>query len=164
MLRCSIGLQRPSVDAIVGQLIAAGVAQHVRVRLDAKISYRPRPAKSGAGTNHDPGPCIPGHSQPIICGLRWHRLFTPQEPVWREPVPIIPRAKMSSAKTPASGLSASRVSKSPPNLSRTFFKTEISGCLLVRQVRQRIGAQKRRLTGQRRLAEPERFFRLEGIR
>jgi hypothetical protein len=34
-----VGLQRPRIDAVICELIAAGVAQHVSVRLDAEISY-----------------------------------------------------------------------------------------------------------------------------
>ena len=34
-----VSLERPRIDAIIRKLVAAGVAEHVCVRLDAKISY-----------------------------------------------------------------------------------------------------------------------------
>jgi hypothetical protein len=35
-----VGLERSRIDTVICELIAAGVAQHVRVRLDAKVSRR----------------------------------------------------------------------------------------------------------------------------
>ena len=32
-----VSLQRPRIDAVIRELVAAGVAQHVRVRLDAEL-------------------------------------------------------------------------------------------------------------------------------
>jgi hypothetical protein len=37
-----VSLQRPRVDAVIGELVAAGVAQHVGVRLDAELGRERR--------------------------------------------------------------------------------------------------------------------------
>jgi len=35
-----VGLQRPRIDPVIRQLVAAGVAEHVTVRLDAEAGRR----------------------------------------------------------------------------------------------------------------------------
>ena len=38
-----LGLERPRIDAVIRKFVAAGVAQHVGVRLDAQIGRNRRP-------------------------------------------------------------------------------------------------------------------------